>query len=568
MNAVPVTFEPRGDLMTNRCIELLSPNSNEAHFSGWRNEVRMSLCYDGVHSTAKRQLKNGLEVDIILRKKPQANRFVYSLNSMNLQFYKQKQITERERLNGAVTRAPWIVNSIAVYHSKARSNVRLENGKRFNYLAGKFCHIYRPLAIDATHNKAWCDLDVIDNQLVVTVPEDFLERATYPVRVDPVIGYDTVGASPLTLYRVKTYNNMANQFLESVANDSSVSFIYAYAVLQSAGQTDAKACLWRNVADPDKENSVKVAETITTPLTSETAAWCGLAVPAENQSISGGYDYGPGFTANKYFSPEVSLYYDSIAPTSYNGQMPGQSTTSGATTSLPATLGTTGQSDWHYSLYAEYSGPPQTVSVSVLSLTSQLNDTSASNPMGKVDIASGWRIGTIKIHDNYYQGEVRSRQQHLSQRIVNLYSPTCRAQLGDAACGVDLSDSAQTFWHAGIVSTITEARRKFTDASVPSSITEDVFRFGLLTWSVPTSGDSYTGNNASYEMEVKSFNPSTGEFELFEAMPYDIEIGDEFTVTFGCDKTKETCKNRFNNLVNFRGEPFLPGWDSIKRVQG
>jgi uncharacterized phage protein (TIGR02218 family) len=47
------------------------------------------------------------------------------------------------------------------------------------------------------------------------------------------------------------------------------------------------------------------------------------------------------------------------------------------------------------------------------------------------------------------------------------------------------------------------------------------------------------------------------------AFPYTPQVGDTFTLTAGCDHRKDTCKNKFNNLVNFRGEPFVPGQDIL-----
>jgi hypothetical protein len=32
-----------------------------------------------------------------------------------------------------------------------------------------------------------------------------------------------------------------------------------------------------------------------------------------------------------------------------------------------------------------------------------------------------------------------------------------------------------------------------------------------------------------------------------------------------CDKTAATCRQRYGNLLNFRGEPFLPGADAVLR---
>ena len=55
------------------------------------------------------------------------------------------------------------------------------------------------------------------------------------------------------------------------------------------------------------------------------------------------------------------------------------------------------------------------------------------------------------------------------------------------------------------------------------------------------------------------------ESGLFHLEPY--MLGDTYTIVAGCDKTAATCKARYANLVNFRGEPFIPGTDAILRVQ-
>ena len=44
-----------------------------------------------------------------------------------------------------------------------------------------------------------------------------------------------------------------------------------------------------------------------------------------------------------------------------------------------------------------------------------------------------------------------------------------------------------------------------------------------------------------------------------------IAAGDTFTVTAGCDKQFATCHDRFDNVVNFRGFPHIPGNDFVVR---
>ena len=44
---------------------------------------------------------------------------------------------------------------------------------------------------------------------------------------------------------------------------------------------------------------------------------------------------------------------------------------------------------------------------------------------------------------------------------------------------------------------------------------------------------------------------------------FDIQVGDKARVYLGCDKTFATCIARFDNALNFRGEPHIPGIDSL-----
>lgn len=175
--------------------------------------------------------------------------------------------------------------------------------------------------------------------------------------------------------------------------------------------------------------------------------------------------------------------------------------------------------------------------------------------MGKMYLLKDWVLGEVEVHDSIFNVECRGKAQHYQQQIVELYSPDCRADLGDARCTVDLDDSAQTFWRSGTVATVA-GRRIFTVSAL--NLVTDPFRFGKFTWD--------TGLNAGLSMEVKSFNFDSDEFTLFEAMPYDIQVGDQWHATFGCDKSASMCRIRFDNLVNFRGEPFIPGFDRMLEV--
>lgn len=90
-----------------------------------------------------------------------------------------------------------------------------------------------------------------------------------------------------------------------------------------------------------------------------------------------------------------------------------------------------------------------------------------------------------------------------------------------------------------------------------SGDTDDYYNGGLLTW--------LSGSNEGRSMEVKDFDSNTNLLTLFLEAPYEPAAGDVFEIHPGCDKKLKTCKDTFDNIVNFRGEPFIPGQDEFLR---
>lgn len=79
------------------------------------------------------------------------------------------------------------------------------------------------------------------------------------------------------------------------------------------------------------------------------------------------------------------------------------------------------------------------------------------------------------------------------------------------------------------------------------------FDFGLVTWT--------SGQNSGVTSDVRAWD-GTNQINLLLPTPFPIAGGDAFTITPGCDKRIETCVQKFNNVLNFRGEPFVPGQDA------
>lgn len=161
-------------------------------------------------------------------------------------------------------------------------------------------------------------------------------------------------------------------------------------------------------------------------------------------------------------------------------------------------------------------------------------------------------LGNVKTGRTAFVAELRGMMQPLQQTVGRVYSPACDAVLGDARCGITLA----TYTETGAVTTATSARQ-FTDTARTEA--DDYFTGGLLTW---TSGD-----NDTYSMEVKS-STAAGVIVLQQAMPNATQIGDTYSISAGCDKLLATCKTKFNNVVNFRGFPHVPGQDAMISGKG
>jgi hypothetical protein len=102
---------------------------------------------------------------------------------------------------------------------------------------GKLCHIHRPEIIDSRGRRVWGDLYVTGNELRITIPEEWLSKAKYPVVVDPTIGTTTVGSQThWNNTDNESYDQLfiemslaVNRFLVSeTLNGTATAYVYAY----------------------------------------------------------------------------------------------------------------------------------------------------------------------------------------------------------------------------------------------------------------------------------------------------------------------------------------------------
>jgi hypothetical protein len=131
------------------------------------------------------------------------------------------------------------------------------------------------------------------------------------------------------------------------------------------------------------------------------------------------------------------------------------------------------------------------------------------------------------------------------------YNTTVGEQTAD---GSAMFEALEAWSRAGVVTDVAD-RASFTASIDEPRAVDGWFAGGVLTWE--------TGANAGRSIEVKSWTQATGQIELFLPMGYAIANGDAFRIHPGCDKRLETCIDRFANVLNFRGEPYVPGQDLL-----
>ena len=121
----------------------------------------------------------------------------------------------------------------------------------------------------------------------------------------------------------------------------------------------------------------------------------------------------------------------------------------------------------------------------------------------------------------------------------NLFSPTCSHVLYDQGCGVNKG----LFTFSGNVGA----------GSSQSTILWGGANVGMLQGAL----NMQTGLNAGIRATIKAVDPGVA-LGLLSPLPSPVAPGDLFVAYFGCDHTMATCKAKFNNVVHFRGFPFVP----------
>jgi uncharacterized phage protein (TIGR02218 family) len=169
---------------------------------------------------------------------------------------------------------------------------------------------------------------------------------------------------------------------------------------------------------------------------------------------------------------------------------------------------------------------------------------------GTRPLASG-ALGSVEFSANSFSADVEGPAARLSMPVAPSTSPTCRARFCDGQCGLN----AARFRRRATAMAVDGVAVSFS--GVPLSELP-LFEHGELRW--------LGGENCGLRHAVIGTNG--GALLLSHPPPFAVAPGESVELLQGCDKLLSTCAARFGNVVNFRGEPHLPGNDLLTRFPG
>ena len=163
-------------------------------------------------------------------------------------------------------------------------------------------------------------------------------------------------------------------------------------------------------------------------------------------------------------------------------------------------------------------------------------------------------LGEIVRSGGAFTAELRGLSEALNQPVGLIYHARCSALLGDGRCGFDLS---QPGYAEERPVEVVEEGRVFRFAAMPG-FEDRWFEKGRLV--------VLDGVAKGLVGSIKNDRAAGGggrEVELWQNLGAAPAQGDMVRIEAGCDRRAETCRLKFDNFLNFRGFPHIPGEDWV-----
>ncbi|MEL6564562.1 MAG: DUF2163 domain-containing protein [Pseudomonadota bacterium] len=162
-------------------------------------------------------------------------------------------------------------------------------------------------------------------------------------------------------------------------------------------------------------------------------------------------------------------------------------------------------------------------------------------------------IGEIRRSGGAFHAELRGLTEALNRPLGRIYQKPCTAVFGDGQCRFALDTPG--YVHEGQPDRVIDGRVFEWDDLAGFEV--GWFQRGRL--------DVLDGGAAGLWGSIKSdrFADNVRRIELWEPVRYRITADATVRLIAGCDKRLDTCRFKFNNILNFQGFPDLPNEDWV-----
>ena len=162
-------------------------------------------------------------------------------------------------------------------------------------------------------------------------------------------------------------------------------------------------------------------------------------------------------------------------------------------------------------------------------------------------------LGEIRRAEGAFEAELRGLSEDLNRTVGKSYLYQCPRTLGDDKCGFDTS----TFGYAVDTTVVQTDGRKGIVISEYAGQQDGWFEHGQVKW----TGGAWIGHVA--QIKFDRVRNGARHIEFWLETPFEIGLNDPVRVMAGCDKQPDTCQLKFNNFLNYRGFPHMPGEDWV-----
>lgn len=162
-------------------------------------------------------------------------------------------------------------------------------------------------------------------------------------------------------------------------------------------------------------------------------------------------------------------------------------------------------------------------------------------------------FGEITRSRGAFHVELRGLTERLNLTAGRAFHRNCSARLGDRHCGVDMGAAGMV--HDAVLLADQADRLRVV---CPEGHAEEWFESG--------KAELLDGAGRGQVAMIRNTRLVGADLliELWNAFAVRPAVGDAIRLQAGCDRQAETCRAKFDNFLNFRGFPHIPGEDWLR----